>query len=143
VENSSEFFTVNRIDSWNKGERKQVRLFFFKFKEIINPREVHINFCLLYSHRAYRSQCNVFRSYLLIHGLFYDAVSAVGYFSLKELRDYEWWIHMKVWKWHSYEGLRTAIKASIKLYYTLNTSLDRVFQFQEFASYQPELFMEL
>jgi hypothetical protein len=50
---------------------------------------------------------------------------------------------MKIWLWHSNEGLRTAIKASTRIYYALNTSLDRVFQFQQFASYQPEVFVEV
>jgi len=31
VENSIELFTVNRIDSWNTGERKQVRHYFYYY----------------------------------------------------------------------------------------------------------------
>jgi hypothetical protein len=89
VGSSSESFTVSTIYPWNTGEREWVR--HFLFNEFIDPRQEYINFLsFINSHRAYHSQCKVFRSYLLIHRIFYDPVSVEGVnIALSVMRDYE------------------------------------------------------
>lgn len=41
VENTREYFTVGRTDSWNTGERKQVRHFFLIQGDYRSQRSVH------------------------------------------------------------------------------------------------------